>query len=140
MVIVCDTENPSLRAASCCKVDVVKGTDGDFLNGLVCTSSIVNVASLHCVRKASASAFSLKRVPSSAFISMALPLASGTKKVATTRYAASGWNVCISRSRSTIRRTATDCTRPAESEGLIFFQRMGDSLKPTMRSSTRRAC
>ena len=46
----------------------------------------------------------------------------------------------ISFSRSTIRRSATLWTRPAESLGWIFFQRMGESSNPTRRSSTRRAC
>ena len=37
----------------------------------------------------------------------------------------SGLNASISRSRSTTRRTATDCTRPAERPRRTFFQRMG---------------
>ena len=85
MVIVCDTEKPSFRAASCCRVEVVKGAAGDFFVGSVCTSSMVNVASLHESRNASASAFSLKRVFNSAFSSTALPSLSGTMNTATTR-------------------------------------------------------
>ena len=46
----------------------------------------------------------------------------------------------ISRSRSTSSRTATLCTRPADSDGRTFFHSTGDSSKPTRRSSTRRAC
>jgi hypothetical protein len=49
-------------------------------------------------------------------------------------------NARISFSRSTIMRTATDCTRPAERPRAIFFQRSGESLYPMIRSSTRRAC
>ena len=49
-------------------------------------------------------------------------------------------NCCISRSRSTIRRTATLCTRPADRAGFTLRQSTGESLKPTIRSSTRRAC
>ena len=51
------TENPNLSEASCCKVLVVKGAAGDFVAGLVCTSSMVKMASLH---------FSSKRFTSSA--------------------------------------------------------------------------
>ncbi len=36
--------------------------------------------------------------------------------------------------------TATLCTLPADNAGLIFFQSTGDSSKPTMPSSTLRAC
>ena len=60
--------------------------------------------------------------------------------MADTRYEDSLVKLSISLSRSTIRRTATLCTLPAERLGLSFFQRTGESLKPTMRSSTRRAC
>jgi hypothetical protein len=54
--------------------------------------------------------------------------------------AASDLNLFTSRSRSTIKRTATDCTRPAESDGFTFFQSTGESSKPTSLSKTRRAC
>lgn len=46
----------------------------------------------------------------------------------------------ISLSLSTRSLTATDWTRPAERAGLIFFQRIGESSKPTRRSRIRRAC
>gem|GEM_PF-2647135 len=41
-----------------------------------------------------------------------------------------------------MRRTATDCTRPAESGvGLgTFLQRIGETSNHTIRSSIRRAC
>ncbi len=39
-----------------------------------------------------------------------------------------GTNAAISRSRSVSRRTATDCTRPAESPRRIFSHRSGESL------------
>ena len=42
--------------------------------------------------------------------------------------------------RSASKRTATDCTRPAESPEVIFFHKRGDNLYPTMRSKMRRAC
>ena len=99
-------------------------------------SSMRKRASLQLSRKAMASCCVLKRRPRSALTSVLSVL----RKTAVTLYEASLTKLCISRSRSTIRRTATDCTRPAERAGLIFFQRMGDSSNPTMRSSTRRAC
>ena len=43
--MVCATEKPSLRAASCCNVEVVKGGAGDFFTGRFVVSSIVNAAS-----------------------------------------------------------------------------------------------
>ena len=44
-----------------------------------------------------------------------------------------------SRSRSTTRRVATDCTRPADSRGMTFFHSTGETSYPYSRSSTRRA-
>ena len=46
----------------------------------------------------------------------------------------------ISFSRSTIRRTATDWTRPALSPFVIFFHSSGLIWYPTRRSSILRAC
>lgn len=46
----------------------------------------------------------------------------------------------ISLSRSTMSLTATDWTRPAESQRWIFSQSTGETLYPTIRSSIRRAC
>ncbi len=39
-----------------------------------------------------------------------------------------GTKAAISRSRSVMRRTATDCTRPAERPRRIFSQSSGESL------------
>ena len=43
------------------------------------------------------------------------------------------------RSRSTTMRVATDCTRPADSFGMIFFHRTVDTSYPYSRSRIRRA-
>ena len=43
-----------------------------------------------------------------------------------------------SRSRSTIRRVATDCTLPALIRGMTFFQSTGERRYPYRRSRTRR--
>ena len=51
-----------------------------------------------------------------------------------------GMNFFISSSLSQINLTATDCTLPAERPFLIFFQRSGESLYPTILSSILLAC
>ncbi len=51
-----------------------------------------------------------------------------------------GLKSSISRSRSTMSLSATDCTRPAESRPRTFSHKMGLMLYPTRRSNTRRAC
>ena len=95
---------------------------------------------MHFSRKASTSSWVLKCLSSSAFTSVALPLSLMRAKIAFTRKYGSLLNFCTSRSRSTMRRTATLCTRPAERAGFTLRQSTGESLKPTIRSSTRRAC
>ena len=138
--MVCDTENPNLRAASCCKVEVVNGGAGVFLVGRVTMSLILKSADLQDSRNACASSLVLKRLDNSALTSTFSPFASGTSKTAVTRYHDSLTKAFTSRSRSTIRRTATDCTRPADKAGFTLRHNTGESSKPTMRSSTRRAC
>ena len=56
----------------------------------------------------------------------ALPVA----KVASTLQYSAVTNCIRSRSLSTTMRTATLCTRPAESLGLIFFQSTGETSNP----------
>jgi hypothetical protein len=51
----------------------------------------------------------------------------------------SGLNASISRSRSTMSRSATLCTRPADSPNASLLQTSADTSYPTMRSRTRRA-
>ena len=46
--IVIPTGKYNLRAASCCKVDVVKGAAGDFLVGFVSKSATEKAAFLFC--------------------------------------------------------------------------------------------
>ena len=52
-------------------------------------------------------------------------------KLALTDQYSCGLNSSISRSRSTIRRSATDCTRPADLAPGSLRHRIGDSVKPT---------
>ena len=137
--MVSATGKPSLRAASCCSVDVVKGGAGVRRVGRVVMEAMLKRAPRHVSRKARASSLVLKRVPSSAR-SWAVPPSTGTSNVPATRQEASLLNAAISRSRSTMRRTATLWTRPAERPPRTLRQSTGESLKPTRRSSTRRAC
>ena len=83
--MVCDTVNPSLRAASCCSVEVVNGGAGVRLRGFFVTSLTLNAASLQLLRNASASSCVLKRVSSSAFTSVFLPSGPMAKNMAFTR-------------------------------------------------------
>ncbi|CCY38268.1 unknown [Tannerella sp. CAG:118] len=138
--MVCATEYPNFRAASCCKVDVVKGGAGDFFAGRTEISSIVKFACWQASRKFKASSLVFSRLFNSAFNSIGFPFSDGIKNVAIIRYEASEIKFFISFSRSTIRRTATDCTRPADNAGFTFFHSTGESSNPTMRSRTRRAC
>ena len=48
-------------------------------------------------------------------------------------------NAIRARSRSTTRRVATDCTRPADSPDRTFFHSTGETSKPNSRSTRRRA-
>gem|GEM_PF-5896523 len=50
-LIVVPTENHNLRDASCCKVDVVKGADGDFFAGFATTEDTEKLPSDAEVRK-----------------------------------------------------------------------------------------
>ena len=82
IVIVWDTVNPNLRAASCCNVDVVKGGAGERFNGFLVTASALNSACWHLSRKASTSSRLLNLAGSSAFTSDIAPSLSSTAKMA----------------------------------------------------------
>ena len=59
--MVRDTENPSFREASCCRVDVVNGAAGLRLVGLVTRDFTEYSAPMQSVKKALASASVLNR-------------------------------------------------------------------------------
>src|SRR5690606_2149638 len=135
--IVRATEYPNFLLASCCNVDVVKGAEGLRFAGFFSKLFTAYVAAMQSFKNFSASSFLAKRCGNSAFKdSFALPVL----KIATILNEASALNLMISRSRSTIKRTATDCTRPAESDGFTLRHNTGDNSKPTNLSNTRRAC
>ena len=71
--MVCDTVKPSLRAASCCRVEVVNGGAGVRLMGFLTMVETVNLAALHLSRKAITSSRVAKRRSSSAFTSALWP-------------------------------------------------------------------
>ena len=64
--MVCETEYPSLRPASCWRVEVVKGGAGDLRTGLTDMSATVKSAPLHASRNSRAEASSGRRRDSSA--------------------------------------------------------------------------
>ena len=82
--MVCETENPSLREASCCSVDVVKGGAGLRLLGFVSTLLTVKVVPLQYSMKATVSSFVEKRSDNSAFSGTAFPFASFVSNVPVT--------------------------------------------------------
>ena len=134
--MVCVTENPNFLEASCCRVEVVKGAEGDFFAGFFSTSSILNSANLHFSKKLFVSCKELIRLGSSAL--NCLP--SIVVNSAITLKEEILLKLIISFSLSTISFKATDCTLPAESPGFIFFHKIGESSKPTNRSKILRAC
>src|SRR5574344_1830671 len=132
--MVFDTGNFNFRAASCCKVEVVKGGAGVRLPLFFCTSRTQNSAPVHASKNARASSGVAKRWFNSARsigdvpdTSASDPICSwllvpcSNKNSAVTRYCAVLLNCALSRSRSTIRRTATDCTRPADKPVVTYY-------------------
>ena len=83
--MVCDTVKPSLRAASCCRVEVVNGGAGVRLMGFFTMVATVNLAVLHLSRKSITSSRVVKRRSSSAFTSAVEPSPAGTVNTAFTR-------------------------------------------------------
>ena len=131
-------ENPSFRAASCCTVEVVNGGDGVRLTSRSRTSRTRYDASRSrstcCC--ASASADRIRPRLSGDAASLSSPICTsragnadsspfGARRASTVQYSF-GSNARISRSRSTISRSATDCTRPADSPVRTFFHRIGE--------------
>ena len=152
--IVCRELMPSLLPAACCMVDVVNGGCGRLRYGFFSTeitrkraSASASARSPACdspscttpsVRAASVSVPSdlksldvARRVPLSAIMrdskSVGSPSASGAHSVATTSQYGARTNAIRSRSRSTMRRVATDCTRPADRPGPTLRHSTGDS-------------
>ena len=133
--IVWLAENPSLRAASCCSVDVVNGAGGLRVSGLVSTVSTVKRPASTAALAAAASPpvpidsrSSFSPFHRTSRLLNATPSCSNT---AVTDQYSCGRNASISRSRLTTSRSATDCTRPADFAPGSFRHRTGDSVNPT---------
>ena len=127
---------PSLREASCCRVEVVKGGGGLRRAGFFSTDLTVNWP------------VSTARLASVGFVGVAeaelvQPLAvelvhqrarKGSEpaetSASTVQYSCA-LNASISISRSTTRRRATDCTRPADREPGSLRHSTGERVKPT---------
>ena len=161
-VIVLVAENPSRRDASCCSVLVMNGGAGRRFTWRVVTESTRYAAPSRFARTALVATSSVRE--SSSFSPARLRREAVNEAFSSVRSAASmdqystGTNASISLSRSATRRSATDCTRPAERELVVSRSsavRMlrlrfsscptsglsrGLSLKPTSLSSIRRAC
>ena len=128
----------NLRAASCCKVEVIKGAAGLRLRSFACTSMTCKTPFAACFKAAIAAcaAASSVKLNCSTFLpantdnpawKACLP-----KRLAAAIFQYSSvLKASISRSRSTIMRKAGDCTRPAESPGCTLRHSSGDKLKPT---------
>src|SRR5450759_2152660 len=106
--IVCATENPSFRKASCCRVEVVKGGAGDRVPGLMLILATEYSEPLHSSRNFKASFSSGNRFEASAFRTAFSSLDESIRNTAVTLKADSDSNEIISLSLSTSRRTATD--------------------------------
>ena len=123
-------EKPSLRLASCCRLDVVNGGAGERFVFLTATS--VTIGRLARIAAAWRSAVSPS--PISGFLPpIRTRSASNVSPFGAIRTAFSvqysrAVNARISRSRSTTIRTATDCTRPAESPARTLRHSKGLSV------------
>ncbi len=153
-LMVWRAEKRSLRAASCCSVDVLNGAAGRRVYGFESTEETTTETEGSRSAVASACAACSSRATASAFPfadDLSWPLSSKSRPVATrvpssrarrdskgadsvdvarsaerSQYPAAT-KASRSRSRSTTRRVAADCTRPAESPGPILRQSTGET-------------
>ncbi len=125
---------PSLREASCWRREVTNGGVGWRRRSLRSTLTTVHVAPASPASTASTAAFVSRRNclwsslrPSTSASRATKGGGSRPSSSASTVQYSSGVKAWIARSRSQMMRTATDCTRPAESPRRTFFQRSGES-------------
>jgi len=129
---------PSLREASCCRVEVVNGGAGRRLRSLLATSVTCSEPAAACwMRRRASSAVSpsvmvncSNFLPSS-FTSFAVNGCEACASSAAMVQYSRALNASISSSRSTIMRNAGDCTRPADRPGWTLRHSTGERLKPT---------
>src|SRR3989338_7639799 len=128
--MVCLTENPSLREASCWSVDVVNGGGGVLFNSFSSmdatfhsfpSTSLITVSDSSLVLGTNFSPlYLLRSAVNVSFLSV-------SSEAVIVQYS-TGTNALISRSRSTMIFTATDCTRPALSPRYTFFHKKCESV------------
>ena len=145
--IVRDDEKYNLRTLSCCSVEVIKGGDGYFLRCFFsqrltfkrpCAfSRMVSRISFACSSLFISNCLSFW--PSSANNLALKGVFSFSESASKVQYSCAS-NFSISSSRSTNKRSAGLCTRPAESPCCTLRHNSGDKLKPTRWSKARRAC
>ena len=116
-------------------VEVVNGGGGLREKGLVSTEATVKWPASTTALAASAAPFSpiVRRsifLPSSPTSRAVNGVPSASNTALTDQYSCAR-NSSISRSRSTIRRSATDWTRPADLAPGSLRHRIGESVKPT---------
>src|SRR5450759_3678452 len=135
----------SLRPASCCRVDVMNGGAGDRRNGLW----VIDFTAKGAPSRAAANPTTEPEEVSAPVSSKSRPDANDTPSTATSDavnevgipslagelvvkvpsrpHQSAERNFIRARSRSTTMRVATLWTRPADSRGMIFFHRTGDT-------------
>src|SRR6185295_8652416 len=134
--MVREAEKPNLRAASCCNVEVVNGGGGLRRVGLASTALTLKSPRFTASRAANAMAWSpisrrLSFLPANAESRAGKLSLAELARIASTDQYSCGLNLSISTSRSTMMRSATDCTRPAEREPGSLRHKTGDKEKPT---------
>jgi len=126
---------PSLREASCCRVEVMNGGLGARLTGFFSTELMVKVPALIASRAAVAMASEVMssrwtRLPACLTSRVVNGGLSAARSASTDQYSCA-LKASISSSRSTTIRRATDCTRPAERAPGSLRHSTGDRVKPT---------
>ena len=129
-------EKPSLRDASCCSVEVVKGGCGLRATALLSIDATVKSAPSIAATARLAAASSPRSIfssfcPSSRWSRAVKASPEAERRATSTLQYSSGRKTSISASRSQIRRSATDCTRPADRLPGSLRQSTGDRVKPT---------
>ncbi len=134
--MVCCEEKPSLRLASCCKVEVIKGGGGFLLVRFFSTAETLKcparTAAFAAMALGSSSRSNWSSFLPAKWVSRAgkgAPL--GLTMPASIVQYSRGLKTSISASRSQISRSETDCTRPAERLPGNLRHKTGESVKPT---------
>ena len=137
MCMVCAGAKPSLRLASCCRVEVVKGGGGLRLAGFASTEATVKARGLQRLLEglglgagADVEALDLLAVGADEAGLEGVAARRGERRRPATSIRAAT-NFSISSSRSQTSRSATDCTRPAERAPGSLRHSTGESVKPT---------